>query len=340
VRILFAGWHNPNFMSLTEYIERALVQLGHTIEPFEYRQFLIPGIIRDRVSFIQNYDINRINNKLIYRVGQFKPDILFVLQGTTIKPETIDAIKSRFKVITVNWYIDPQDEIIEHSLRIAKHYDHFFFSHSEGVRKNHEYGNKHVKLLYFACDPEINKPLAPSEDDRKLYESDIVFVGSHYPGRERILSSLSDMNLKIWGPRWTSIDSNSPLYKRVKGDVIDPVLWTKIISCTKIALNIHAGFNDEKKTFAQQATCRVFELLSCGCFELSDATVDLNSLFEPKKHLVTFSTLKEMKDSITYYLTNDREREKIAKCGRDEVLQKHTYVRRMKEMLDIVVCSV
>jgi spore maturation protein CgeB len=335
MKILFVGWYNPNFMSITEYVERALRHLGHTVEPFEYRQFIIPGIVRDSVSFLQEYDLNRINQKLISRVEQFKPDILFVLQGTTIKPETIDTIRSKYNVTTVNWYIDGS-LIIEQSLQIAKHYDHFFFSHSEGVEKNHEYGNKHVKLLYFACDPEILKPLTPSDADRKRYGSDIVFVGSHYPDREQALSALSDMNLSIWGPRWTSIAAGSPLRKYVKGEDVDPGVWTKILSCSKIVLNIHYGFNEEKKTFAQQATCKVFEILSCGCFELTDSTKDVNNLFVTKKHLVTYSSINELRENIVYYLNHEKERKEIALAGYKEVLQKHTYVQRMKEMLEMI----
>jgi len=97
----------------------------------------------------------------------------------------------------MNWYIDATPEIIEHSLTIAKHYDYFFFSHSEGVRKNHDYGNSHVKLLHFACDPDIHKPCILDANEKKLHESEITFVGSYYPERERVLSNLLEYNLSI-----------------------------------------------------------------------------------------------------------------------------------------------
>ncbi len=336
MKILFAGWHNPNFMSLTEYIEHALSRLGHTLELFEYRQFMIPGRIRNTVPFLQNYDVNRINNKLIDRVGQFKPDILFILQGDTIKPETIDIIKSKFKVITVNWYIDQNPLIANLSLKAAKHYDHFFYSHSDGVRMNHEYGNKNVKLLYFACDPNVQKPVVPSADDIKLYGSDIVFVGSHYPERERTLSFLADMGLSIWGPRWSSIPASSPLHKCIKGGTVDPSVWIKIFNCSKIVLNIHAGFDGEKGSLAQQATCKVFEILACGSFEITDSSTDVNALFQTKRHLITYSSNSELKEHVIYYLSHENERKEIARNGYNEVIAKHTYTQRMKEMLKIV----
>lgn len=335
MKILFVGWHNPFFISITEYIEKALQKLGHRVEKFDYRQFSIPGRIRDRVHFLQRYDINRINKKLIKTATAFQPDLLFVLQGTNILPETILTIKNKCRITTINWFIDYPTEL-DKSLLLVKYYDFFFVSSASAMLKHHHNGNKSVKTLNFACDPDIHKVQELSDAEKQKYGNDIVFMGSKYLERENVLNNLVEFNLGIWGPGWGDLGKGSFLRKFYKGGAIGPEIWVKIFNASKIILNINYGFGSLMEEDCNPGSTKLFEILACGGFQIVDAKKAIADLFIDTKHLVAFSDISDLKDKIRYYLAHPEEREAISTEGRKEVLAKHTYEHRMKEMLSFI----
>ena len=44
MKILFSGYHNPFFPTLTEYVEQAIKSLGFDLIPFEDRAFRFPHV--------------------------------------------------------------------------------------------------------------------------------------------------------------------------------------------------------------------------------------------------------------------------------------------------------
>jgi spore maturation protein CgeB len=59
-------------------------------------------------------------------------------------------------------------------------------------------------------------------------------------------------------------------------------------------------------------------------------------MFEDGVHLATYSSVSELREKSQYYLAHKEKRRRIAACGRQEVLEKHTYLHRVSEMLDAV----
>jgi hypothetical protein len=75
-------------MSLTEYVERAIVQLGHNLVRFNYRSFMLPGRLRERFRPLDDWDTRRLNRELLGLVARTRPGLLLVTGGSTILPET------------------------------------------------------------------------------------------------------------------------------------------------------------------------------------------------------------------------------------------------------------
>lgn len=78
---------------------------------------------------------------------------------------------------------------------------------------------------------------------------------------------------------------------------------------------------------------RTFEALSSGSMVLTNELPTLGELFTPGTHLVTYDSYDDMVKKAKYYLSHDKEREKIAAAGMKEVLSKHTYTHRALHML-------
>lgn len=78
---------------------------------------------------------------------------------------------------------------------------------------------------------------------------------------------------------------------------------------------------------------RTFEALASRRFLLTSDIPTLGDLFTDKKHLVTYRSIDEAVELARHYLLDDGERRRIAEEGYQEVINKHTYVHRMSELL-------
>ena len=101
----------------------------------------------------------------------------------------------------------------------------------------------------------------------------------------------------------------------------------KTFSQTKVVFNYSVG---------DDANMRLFESLGTKSFLLTNWIPTLGELFEDGKHLVTYKTIEEAIEKVTYYVENDQEREEIAQAGYDEVMKNHTYRERVEQMLEII----
>jgi Uncharacterized protein conserved in bacteria len=326
-------------MAITEYVERAILQLGCELETYDYRQHIIPYKISNRIPLLRRWDRNVLNKGLIKRIDHFRPDIFLGNWGGSYYPETITEIKRLFNVITINWLIDFPGEpgALEAAIKAVPAYDYFFAQSTDALEVHAEHGNKGGMWLYAACDPDIHKPLKLTDEEKKKYGSDISFVGSMYPERIELFETLMDFDLGIWGPGWENLEGGSPLRNYIRGGSVTPDTWIKIYSASKIVINYmgHYGEDiDENRVY--QASPRVFETLACDSFQIVDAKRDVLALFKSGEHLVCFKKIHEAKELVKYYLNHPQERKEIAQKGYREVLEKHTYVHRIKELLKAI----
>ncbi len=340
MKIFFVGYHNPHFLSFCEYIERAITSLGHDLESYDYRDWLVPGRIRDRVPALHKWDMQRINNNLIRKVEKFRPDVLLVTGGWTISAETIIHLKKETNAVTVNWVADfpLMFDVYE---KTGPHYDYFFASGTEALERYKRGGNTNGYWLPFACAPEIHQSVPLSEDESEELKSDICFVGSYYSERVEVLKYLTDFNLGIWGPGWDKLATQSPLRKFIRGGALQPQQWAKVLSASKIGLNIMGGQCDVAQPLvgegeSRMTNTRFFELFGCGALQMASARADAISLFKGGEHVCYFQDGKDLEELVWKYLSDPEGCKRIAQAGQKEALEKHTYKHRIKEMLSIV----
>ncbi|HTU00908.1 MAG TPA: glycosyltransferase [Candidatus Sulfotelmatobacter sp.] len=338
MKILFATARNPHFLTITEYIERAVRGLGHDLVSFDDRGFLLPGRLREAFLPLGRLDLSRLNRRLAEAVQRERPDILLCAGGERIQAATVEGAR-RAGSVTVLWTIDPPRQG-DPRFAVAPAFDFVFCGGTEMIE-----ALKICKLpqaphwLPFACDPDLHHPLELSPDDRDRYGCDIAFVGSlHrqlYPNRITMLEALAGFDLAVWGPGATAIPAESPLLGRIRGDQTPYEVWTRIYSAARIVLCAH--YDRPGLAGCLQASPRVYEALACGAFLLCDDQPDVRALFEDGRHLVTYRSLDHLREQARYYLHHERERRQIAECGRAEVLARHTYRHRVAALLATVM---
>lgn len=332
MKILFSGYHNPHFPTITEYIEKAIRDLGHELISFDDRQHILPGRIRYRVPWLRRLDLEWMNRKLLSRT-EVRPDVAIISGGHRISSTAIREIKKR-RITTVLWTIDPPMDF-QPIVKTAPLYDHIFCQGTEAVEILDHAGIKGARWLPMACDPSLHHPVPTQDLDRKTYASDVAFLGSFYPVRAALFESLASFDLAIWGPGWENLRAESPLKNRIRGFHMHPSEWLKIYSSSRIVLATH--FQDPEGRFpVYQASPRIFEAMACGSFVLSDNQRDVFTLFRNGEHLAGFKNSEDLAEKVRYFLGHPEERMAIAKRGMQEVLQHHTYRHRVTKLLSAI----
>lgn len=92
----------------------------------------------------------------------------------------------------------------------------------------------------------------------------------------------------------------------------------KIFKESKINVNLIRSFVDSGLPM------RVFDVLGCGGFLITNAKRDIYKYFKDGEHLVVFHSFDDLLEKITYYLENEEERKRIARNGYEEIKKYHT----------------
>lgn len=99
-------------------------------------------------------------------------------------------------------------------------------------------------------------------------------------------------------------------------------------------------FNKSKIVFnvssRGELNMRMFEALGSRSFLLSDRLPEGENVFQDGVHFAGYNGLDEMIDKARYYLAHDDEREQIAEAGYREAITKHTYLHRVRTVLDTI----
>jgi spore maturation protein CgeB len=79
---------------------------------------------------------------------------------------------------------------------------------------------------------------------------------------------------------------------------------------------------------------RLFDVPACGGFLITDRRAQAEALFESGREMICYDHPDQARQMVRYYLTHERERLSVARRARDRVLAEHTYVHRVRRMID------
>lgn len=143
--------------------------------------------------------------------------------------------------------------------------------------------------------------------------------------RLRLLKMLSDsFNVDIY----IGSDTTSLPHIHNKGFAKSLSEMPVIFHNSKINLNITA------KSIRSGLSLRIFDVLGCGGFLITNYQAELPEFFEIGKDLVAYESENHLKELCAYYLTHDDERNEIARHGYETIVNNHTYDIRMLQIID------
>ncbi len=98
---------------------------------------------------------------------------------------------------------------------------------------------------------------------------------------------------------------------------------------TKINLNITS------KAIRYGLPLRIFDILCCGGFVISNYQPEIPELFTPGEDLVMYGSQEELEELIAYYLEHDGERREIAHNGLETLKANYTYEKQIAKMFEM-----
>jgi len=320
-------------------VGNAFKKLGFEVKIETYDEPIHPfkGLLRWRHKFSYNKEKLREKNRIKYDAyikevyDGYQPDIVFSYNGIILLDERLDYFRQKSKVIL--WMYD--SVLRPDRIRCKNHIDHadavFCFEN-----KDVEYFNSIGKTAYFlplACDSSVYYPVNCNEKD-----IDILFVATVYTSAKRIqylktvVSHFPNAKILIYGlccpyfktPIKWMFRKQRNIYKNVN---IPPEKVNELFSRTKVALNIHHA-----QTF-NGANQRLFEASGAGVYQVCDVNPYIESLFR-NKEVGLYHNEEEMVALIDDALKNDKSKE--AHAAYEIIISKHTFEKRIQQMLDTI----
>ena len=244
-------------------------------------------------------------------------DFAQVLKSTpqTMSPDLFLWIESVSGFLPVNvkgkgfptacYLIDSHLNLQSH-LNWAKHFDFVFIAQKEYLLEFKKAGFEKVFWLPLGADPDIHS----KKNVSKIYN--VGFVGSVNGSlHQRRVNLLNKINSEV-----------KVSYSRCWWNEM-----AEFFSASKIVFN-NAINND--------LNMRLFEAMSTGSFLLTDLAINSGQeqMFKDGEDLGIYNE-DNVVNKITYYLKNEREREKIAQNGKKIIHNAHTYSHRTEELLRV-----
>ncbi|MFA5336253.1 MAG: glycosyltransferase [Candidatus Omnitrophota bacterium] len=278
------------------------------------------------------------NDEYLDEIEKFRPDIILIIKGETVFPETLKKIKEKWNIPCVSYMWDcpffsysagSADIYRKSNFEKGMHlYDHVFVYDPYYVEELKKRGLTGLSYLPLATDMRQYRNVEVSDDEKKELGYDIAFVGSPFPNRIEVLDSLRDFRLGVFGDGWRETFKNRTVPPYYKGTATGEKVL-KIYSSAKIVLNIH----DPEARLS--VNTRTFDIPACGAFELSDYRPEIEKLFRPGEDMVCYRDIPELLKLAGHYLENPSERQRIAMNGQKKVASEHTWRHRVGAMVDV-----
>lgn len=283
-----------------------------------------------------------LNKNLYKNCVETKPDLLFILRGTHVKPSTIKKVKSLG--VTVFGYNndDPFSEkypayFWRFFIKSIPHYNHVFYYRPKNKADFEKIGKSEASLLrsYYIEEENFSYANQGMPLPHQNFNADVSFIG-HFEddGRDDVFRYLLENNvpLQIYGPLWKNSKHYS-YFKEKLGRDISSVYGSEYniaLNSAKISIVVLSKLNNDTYTR------RCFEIPATGSLMLSEKTEDLLSLFKENEEAVYFETKEELLSKVQFLLKNEQLRKKIAKAGYFRVLKDgHEVEDRAKEVLSM-----
>ncbi|WP_243367961.1 CgeB family protein [Fundidesulfovibrio soli] len=328
-------------LPIGRYCARALAGLGHCVEVFEAPEFhgafsALKGlrVTSERLEHLEHAFLQVVAQAILAKADTFRPDLVLALAQAPLSRQALKRLR-QMGIPSVMWFVE-DFRLFTYWESYAAHYDAFAVIQKEPLlNKLEAAGQPNALYLPLAADPVFHAPLELSSVEKRIYGSEVSFLGAGYPNRRVAFKELVSYGLKIWGSDWEGEDVLQAYVQR-GGERVSPEDAVKIFNATAVNLNLHSSVSARDLVSGGDfVNPRTFELAMCGAFQLVDERSLMGELFAPGE-LATFGSMQELHESLRHFLAHPEERAAYAERARKRALAEHTYQARMRTLLEFL----
>jgi spore maturation protein CgeB len=313
MKILLVSRFNEARYGHAALYQRALERLGSTVTPFNL----------ERTGWLDRVTRKDLTVRLEQAITHAGPDVILITDGEVVREGAVEPLRRLTNARWVHWF--PWQEKLEDTMPKAVRASDLVFV--AGARRAAHWSGKSgavVHRLDAACDPSVHRPLRV----REPFRANVVFAGSASPHREAVLTQLVEFGLAVWGPGW----KKTALKEYCRGELLSMDNYVRAYAGATIGINIHREADGAGSDGALNA--RLFEIAGIGVPQAVEMRDDLADHFAPGEELMTYHGIEELREKVRHALADHLLRERMSFAARQAALQRHTYMHRMRELLD------
>lgn len=103
-----------------------------------------------------------------------------------------------------------------------------------------------------------------------------------------------------------------------------------------VFMNSKINLNITLKSIKTGIPLRIFDIMGCGGFVLTNYQEELLQYFEPDVDFVYYSSYEDLLNKVDYYLVHENQRKEIAENGFRRVCEEHTIDGRISDMIRVL----
>jgi len=290
-------------------------------------------------SYLQSPE--RLHQDLIRFVEKERPDIVFfLLMQDEVGCHTLDQLKKDYT--TVHWFGDDTWRFEEFTRYWAPHFSCAVTTDKFSIKKYHGIGYKNVVLSQWAAYDVLDHVDINNID----YHYDVTFVGAYSGHRAWVIRQLrrAGFQVECFGPGWpngvVSFKTMQEIFlaSRVNLNISNSVSHDiRCLTSSLKSLREFAGSVVKKgKKTAEQIKARNFEIPASGGFQLTNYVAEIEDYFHIGHEIAVYSTVEDLIRQVDYYLTNESDRQKILHNGHQQIIGRHTYTQRFKDIFTAI----
>ncbi len=325
-------------LPIAGYVKRALETLGHKVQWIDHSlhapSYEVMGTLKDARNrqLMQSRMAEVLSQWTLATLAESPPDLVLSLAQAPLTLPVLEHLRKK-KFLTAMWFVENYRHLT-YWQQMAPGYEFWFvFQQGQCLDAFRQAGARHVSYLPMAADPVVHHPVILPDEDRRYYGADVSFVGAGYPNRRRLFPTLlrQPWSFKLWGNEWDGAD-DLRFVLQLKGARIDTATCMKVFNATTINLNLHSTTGVGMDPQADFVNPRTFELAACEAFQLVDHRSLLPEFFTDQE-MVSFRAFDEVPGLVRRWLGDPAARQAMTTAARARVLNAHTYVHRMRDLL-------
>ncbi len=154
--------------------------------------------------------------------------------------------------------------------------------------------------------------------------------------RLMLLSSLAE-SIKDMGKVHLFTRSDTGMLKTLSPSIVCHGGVSTLTEMPAVFASSRININTTMRPIRSGLPQRIWDVLGCGGFLLTNAQAEIPGFLEPGRHLAVYETVDEACELVRYYLTHEDERARIAAEGYAEVTEKHTIPARVASMISMIM---